>query len=59
MTELENFLFNIKLPQKEPCVGDLLVAEPFLRESYFNHAVLCLGDCPSAESSMKVQPPQT
>ncbi|WP_290452441.1 YqgE/AlgH family protein [uncultured Muribaculum sp.] len=52
MTELENFLFNIKLPQKEPCVGDLLVAEPFLRESYFNHAVVCLVDCPHAESSM-------
>lgn len=52
MTELENILFNIKMPQREPCVGDLLVAEPFLRESYFNHAVVCLVDCNHAEPAM-------
>lgn len=38
----DSLLFNIDMPKRTPAVGDLLVAEPFLRESYFNHAVVCL-----------------
>lgn len=52
MKEIDNLLFNIKMPQPEPEAGNLLVAEPFLRESYFNHAVVCLIDCPRGESAM-------
>ncbi|MCM1021077.1 MAG: YqgE/AlgH family protein [Muribaculum sp.] len=52
MNKLEHFLFNINLPHREPAVGNLLIAEPFLRESYFNHAVVCMIDCEKAEPSM-------
>lgn len=52
MKELDKLLYNIHIPQSEPSAGKLLVAEPFLRESYFNHAVVCLIDCPPGESAM-------
>ena len=49
MNKIDSLLFNIDLPKGVPCRGALLVAEPFLKEKYFNHAVICLidydGDC--------------
>ncbi len=45
-------LFNIDLPNEKPSPGSLLVAEPFLKESYFNHAVICLIDYEDGEVSM-------
>ncbi len=42
MKKLESILFNINLPSRKAYPGAILVAEPFLRENYFNHAVLCL-----------------
>lgn len=52
MKTLNSELFNIDLPKEKPGVGSLLVAEPFLRESYFNHAVICLIDYEDGEVSM-------
>ena len=37
---LDDSLFRIDLPTRSPSAGVLLVAEPFLREEYFNHAVI-------------------
>lgn len=42
MNELESLLFNININSNAPSQGALLVAEPFLKEGYFNHAVICL-----------------
>lgn len=39
-------------PQTKPVAGSLLVAEPFLRESYFNHAVVLMLECDDAEPAM-------
>ncbi|MCM1518247.1 MAG: YqgE/AlgH family protein [Pseudoflavonifractor sp.] len=39
-----SFIFDIKVQSSPPYEGALLVAEPFLRENYFNHAVICLVD---------------
>lgn len=49
---LNSKLFNIDLPNEKPSAGSLLVAEPFLKESYFNHAVVCLVDYADGEVSM-------
>lgn len=35
-------LFKIDIPTRSPKVGSILVAEPFLREEYFNHSVISL-----------------
>lgn len=37
-------LFDINIPRHELAEGEILVAEPFLREGYFNHAVITLVD---------------
>ena len=42
MQNLDTSLFSISHPTPAPRCGDLLVAEPFLREEYFNHAVITL-----------------
>lgn len=47
-------LFNIDIKTPHPRSGKLLVAEPFLRESYFNHAVIAMIDCLPGESAMGV-----
>ena len=44
MKDLDIFLNSIDLPKSMPASGSLLVAEPFLRENYFNHAVVYLVD---------------
>ena len=44
MQSLEDFLFNIDIPTGSPSQGALLIAEPFLKESYFNHSVICLTE---------------
>ena len=51
MKDLDQFLNRIDLPRINPSSGALLVAEPFLRESYFNHAVIYLVDYGDGESS--------
>lgn len=54
MGNIERFLFNIDIPGGKPCAGKFLVAEPFLREEYFRHAVVALFDHTSNGSSMGV-----
>lgn len=49
---LDSSLFNIKQPTGKPIVGGLLVAEPFLREEYFNHAVISLVEYEYGKSTM-------
>ena len=41
-------------PERIPRCGSLLVAEPFLREQYFHHAVICLVDYEPRGSAMGV-----
>ena len=49
---LDDSLFRINLPTDSPSAGVLLVAEPFLRDEYFNHAVITLVEHGSGEASM-------
>lgn len=49
-----DFLFNINLPSASPVPGSLLVAEPFLREEYFRHAVILMVDCPEDADALGV-----
>lgn len=45
MSKISDYLFNIDIPSSlSPSTGRILVAEPMLRESYFNHAVICIFD---------------
>ena len=52
MPNLDTSLFRINMPTRQPVVGDLLVAEPFLREEYFNHAVISLVEYERGKSAM-------
>ena len=52
MPNLDSSLFRINLPTSQPRPGVLLVAEPFLREDYFNHAVITLIEYDKDKSSM-------
>lgn len=54
MLDFASLLFNIDISGRLPGAGSLLVAEPFLRESYFNHAVICLIDHAPGQASMGV-----
>lgn len=42
LPNLDRSLFRIDMPTGDPKPGVLLVAEPFLREEHFNHAVISL-----------------
>lgn len=44
LENLDDMLFRINIPTGKPRLGSLLVAEPFLREEYFNHAVIAMID---------------
>lgn len=52
MPDLDSSLFKINLPTGTPTVGSILVAEPFLREEYFNHGVISLVDYTPGKSAM-------
>lgn len=49
---LDDVLFKIDIPTRKPQVGSILVAEPFLRESYFNHAVISMVEYEKGGSAM-------
>lgn len=52
---MDKFLFNIDISTSlRPADGCLLVAEPFLKEFYFKHAVITMIDCPEQGGSMGV-----
>lgn len=44
MKDITTNLFRVKSPSQAPTAGGLLVAEPFMREGYFNHGVVSLID---------------
>lgn len=44
MKNFADTLFKVNVPQGAPACGALLVAEPFLGESFFNHGVVALID---------------
>jgi putative transcriptional regulator len=44
MNEIDRKIFNIDIPSSSPAPGALLIAEPFLRDRNFAHAVICLVD---------------
>lgn len=52
MPNLDSSLFKINMPTSKPRPGVLLVAEPFLREDYFNHAVITLIEFEEGKSAM-------
>lgn len=52
MADKTSFLFDISQAGGTPLPGSLLIAEPFLRESYFNHGVICLVDHGPGRSTM-------
>lgn len=52
MENLKNQLFDIDIPGPSPFRGCYLVAEPFLKESYFRHAVICLSDYEEGKEAM-------
>lgn len=52
MPNLDSSIFKINLPTCKPAVGSLLVAEPFLREEYFNHGVISLVEYERGKSAM-------
>ncbi len=55
MIDFESLLFNIDIGTRcMPGAGSLLVAEPFLRERYFHHAVICLVDYEPRGSAMGI-----
>ncbi len=47
-------IFRVKSNSQLPIVGGLLVAEPFLREGYFNHGVVSLIDYVPSEGATGV-----
>lgn len=54
MIDYDNVLFNINIASGMPHPGALLVAEPFLKDEYFSHSVICLIDYAVGHSSMGV-----
>lgn len=52
LSNLDSSLFRINMPTENPQPGALLVAEPFLREEHFNHAVISLIEYSPQESAM-------
>lgn len=49
---LDSSVFKISMPTVKPYAGALLVAEPFLKEDWFNHAVIMLVDYEEGEKAM-------
>ncbi|MBD5209941.1 MAG: YqgE/AlgH family protein [Bacteroidales bacterium] len=54
MKDLDKTLFNIDISTMSPREGSLLVAEPFLSDEHFNHAVISLIDYSPEGSSMGI-----
>lgn len=54
MKDITTNLFRVKNYTDKPACGALLVAEPFLKESYFNHGVVSLIDYIPSEGATGV-----
>lgn len=44
MRDITTDIFKVNVPTHTPVCGGLLIAEPFLKESYFSHGVVSLVD---------------
>ena len=54
MTNIDSLLFKIEMNHRTPFAGALLVSEPFLREDYFCHAVICIVEYEVGSSTMGI-----
>lgn len=54
MTDINKALFNIDIQGEIPAAGKLLIAEPFLRDQYFTHSVICLIEYESTGTAMGI-----
>lgn len=54
MIDFDSLLFNIDINSRMARPGSLLVAEPFLRDAYFSHAVVTLVECGVGEKAMGI-----
>lgn len=54
MIDFDHLLFNIEFDSRTPAPGALLVAEPFLRDAYFQHAVICLIEYAPSSTAMGI-----
>lgn len=54
MINYDDTLFNIRISSGMPHPGALLVAEPFLKEEHFAHAVICLVEYAPASTAMGI-----
>lgn len=54
MIDFDKKIFNIDIPGKSPSVGSLLVSEPFLKEDYFHHTVICMADYAPDSTAMGI-----
>lgn len=52
MPNLDGSIFKIDQPNNRPSAGSILVAEPFLREEYFNHGVIALVEYSPGHKAM-------
>ncbi len=52
MPNLDSSIFKINHPTGPPSPGTLLVAEPFLKEDHFNHAVILLVEHTAGKPAM-------
>lgn len=44
MKDITTDLFKVNMPTHKPVIGSMLIAEPFMKERYFNHGVVSLVD---------------
>ncbi len=54
MIDFDKKIFNIDIPCGSPSVGSLLVSEPFLKEDYFHHTVICIADYAPDSTAMGI-----
>ena len=54
MTNIDSLLFKIEMNHRTPFAGALLVSEPYLREDYFCHAVICIVEYEVGSSTMGI-----
>lgn len=54
MIDFDKRIFNIDIPCGPPSVGSLLVSEPFLKEDYFHHTVICIADYAPDSTAMGI-----
>lgn len=54
MTDINKTLFNINVESGKPAPGNLLIAEPFLRDQYFTHSVICLIEYEENSTAMGI-----